>query len=376
LLYDGTDKQLAIFHTSLAAKVSESNIEAERFVDYIQNASPKLLGNDGLLIQCSGNRASMARVKMLFQKGNNAFNYYELDKAEEYFNQAAAEILCLKDPIDIEVISQIYYFSGIVNEEKGDSEGAYKDFRRALTFTPNLSWNENYSPDLRVSFDRASKDFAGERDILVDVYPSSIRSNILINGQELSSDGQAIVNTGLNVVQVFGEFVHTYYMQVPERATQLELVVPQGLPEDALSWVENEQQSTELQLCFEGMFPPDSNMYVHHQGMVFEHSVGTDSWTELKINNVNRSLLWLRSERFARSLKYSGLGLTAVAGSVSAANVLLSYRYNRQAQMTDTFPIYDDNRTKYNNIADGHSLWVASTLVGLGLTGIGFTLEF
>lgn len=376
LLYSGMDKQLAISHTSMADDKQVSSIEAQRFWDATQEASPKVLGTDVILIQCPNSRSSMSRVRMLYQKGNNALNYYELDKAESLLNQAASDILCLKDPIEIETISNIYFLSGIVNIENGNSDAGYQDFKRALTFTPDYQWNNNFSPDLRVQFDNAAKNLASETEQDIIIYPEIARRNVLINGQEVSGDGKGVVNVGMNVIQIFGEQVDTYFLQVSSNSGTVEFVVPAALPQDALSWIQNESSSTELGLCFEGMFTSDTQLYLHDQGTVYSHIVGSDSWSTMEISSFEKSTLWLRSEKFAKGLQVSGLGLFAVAGSVSTANVILAHRYNNQAKTTTTFPVYDDNRTKYNNIADGHNVWVASTLVGLGMTGVGFALAF
>ena len=376
LLYSGMDKQLAISHTSLAGDRPLSSIEAERFGDTTQQASPKVLGTDAILIQCPNSRSSMSRIRMLYQKGNNSLNYYELDKAEELLNQAASDILCLKDPIEIETISNIYFLSGIVNIENGNPHDGYADFKRVLTFTPDYKWNNNFSPDLRVQFDKAAKDLASETEQEIVIYPEIARKNVLINGQEVSGDGKGAVNVGMNVIQVFGGQVDTYFLQVGSEGRPIELVVPAALPQDALSWISDEHSSIELALCFEGMFTPDTQLYLHDQGTVYSHIVGSDSWSAMNISSFERGTLWLRSEKFAKGLQVTGIGLFAVAGSVSTANVILTHRYNNQAKTTTTFPVYDDNRTKYNNVADGHNVWVASTLVGLGMTGIGFALAF
>lgn len=376
LLYSGMDKQLAINHASLGGDKPISSIQADRFWDATQNAAPKVLGNDAILIQCPNARSSMSRIRMLYQKGNNALNYYELDNAEKLLNQAAADILCLKDPIEIETISNIYFLSGIVNMEHGKPKDGYADFKRALTFTPDFEWNDNFSPDLRVQFDQADKDLATEPEHEIIVFPAVARKNVLVNGQELNGKGLGVVNQGMNVVQVFGEQVDTYFIQVRPEATLIELIIPETLPQEALGWIKDEQTSNELSLCLEGMYAPDTQLFLHDQGILYSHIIGSDSWSELKISSFERSTLWLRSERFAKGLQMGGLGMFAIAGSVSIANIILANRYNNQAQSTATFPVYDDNRTKYNNIADGHSVWVTSTFVGLGLAGAGFALSF
>jgi hypothetical protein len=73
---------------------------------------------------------------------------------------------------------------------------------------------------------------------------------------------------------------------------------------------------------------------------------------------------------------WSGIGVSTLCGSVSTIKYIQAYTFSKNASSTDLYPIFDENRTKYNDVSQNYAFWATATLTGLTATGVGLYLYF
>ena len=375
LLFSGVDQQIAITRAAASTKKPNESFVPQTFTDITYGKSSFVIGAESLR-SCSGGPISMSRLRMLSQKAENELSYYQLEKAKIHLSAAVDGIVCLQDTIDVETVTRIYYLSGVLQQAINNDSLAREHFSVAISLQPNLQWDNYFAPDALPLFEDAQKAFASSEETILNIIPNRMRTNIWVNGLPLTEGEEAVVHTGLNFIQILGRTTETYILSVGEDATDLTLVVPSGIPNTANTWVNDEIQRAELDTLLPQVLETDSTIYIHNNGEIWETTVGSTDWKQLEVPRWANNSARFSKEQFGKGLFWSGVGLTTVCGGISAIKYIQASSYVNSAGQAEEFPVYDENRTKYNDISDTYVYWASSTVAALGITGIGLFLQF
>jgi hypothetical protein len=257
----------------------------------------------------------------------------------------------------------VHFVLGILHFAGGDQTAARGAFERALSFRPDLAWDDDFAPDARPLFD-AARATAGQRSSAMLRLVAGSVDQVRIDGQvPAEQDGIIDVSAGTHIVQVIGESVHTLVVDLPND-TATWLVIPAAVDDALIDVV----LTSEGRAALEGLLHGSS---VGQREVVFiAHPSGT--W---RYDPQGRT--WKRQQvdlaRSVRTPLIIGGGVGVVLGGVlmavhsSKANQLASGVKSDQAGTNPTLNTTDhqDRQAQWKRARTGY--WVGT---GIGATGL------
>ena len=164
------DKEIVVFHYGLdpvlSAKIALNYVQA--ITDYSSSELHAMMMDDvfpvakshvqGVISEhCLDYPVSPILFTKLVQEIEYSLSYFELDKAQQEAERAVANLGCLSEPPDLETVADLFYLQGLTYYYNNQSESAQEAFLRAITYKPNMGWNDMYAPDAKATFDAARK---------------------------------------------------------------------------------------------------------------------------------------------------------------------------------------------------------------------------
>jgi len=367
---------LAVSYTAAATDLSPEVLEA---VDPTKLMNlPLSLGEQGTIEECSGTTMSSARLKQLSQKLDMALAYYELDKAQEYFNTAEQGLLCLNTILDTDIVARLYYLKGLLDYNNGDESKTLEAYENAIRFKPNLNWDPVFPPDSQPLFEQAKSDFSSRQGVPVNVYPESAKALLWINGMPATDSASLTLNKGDNFLQYEGIEMKNARVVLSEDDTEVTLVVPPAINKDIISWVDNEDNASELEVILETLYPNGQTIYAVKEGLVYRLTLSenTDTWTELEVPTFAQVFGVNTKQTIGKGLYWTGIALTTAGGLYSANQYTQAYRAVDVATAASTgWEVYNEQSTTYAETEDRYQSGVIITGIGTGLMSLGYLLQ-
>jgi hypothetical protein len=240
-------------------------------------------------------------------------------KALAHLKAGITAISCLKEPLDNEVVADLYFLMGFLQHAAGDESAATTAFQQSHYFDENLGWDSYFSPEGQPLFDQAKQEvFASEKATLT-VSPAPPDGTLWINGQPALS-ARVELPLGDSFLQLTGEYAETFMIEI-NTAGERDLLLANQLPLDALSWVSDDDRNDQLEALFISAFELDQPLYAVTGGAVWSHVVGTSGWRLLaEAGGASKSAIE-DSTRFAKQPQRAGM-ITAGIGGASAGFAL------------------------------------------------------
>lgn len=381
VFYSGTDGEASLVRTSMAAGVAVEVLELQTIVDMTSSAHPQLLSMRGdsnsieKLKSCAGNAITNKHVQNYTQTAFNHYSYYELEKSGAALDKAESSLVCLQELFNGEDVRSMYYLKGILEQSQGRDAESKQAFSSAIRIKPDLQWNNTFAPDAKPIFDAAKEEFSNLNSVPLTLVPQTAASSLWINGTPLLDVDNPSIYAGTNIIQIVGLETTTYEITIPADVDGVRLILPSTLPNTAYTWASDPEKSTQLSEVLSVILKEESSVYVHDSGKVWTSDVGQFKWTELEVPKFAETRLNAKKIT-GQTLFWTGLATSAVGFGLSTNYYMRGQQTYQASTNTDDWNEFKGHRETLTLLEGNYQSSVITTLSGLGLTFLGYTLAF
>ena len=300
--------------------------------------------------------------------------YFELEKAQQVAERAQANLGCLSEPPDLSTVADLFYLQGLTHYYNNENESAQDAFLRAITYKPNMGWNDMYAPDAKDTFDAARKHYADLTTVPLTVYPESAKGRLWINGIPVYRDVPLTLATGTNYLQILGEQIENVTLEIDAGDdTGVSLVVPSAIDEIGLAWLDKPNKRAEVGTVLSVLYPDNPTYFISAKDSVWEYNPSSLEWQEYPIP-ISAKVFSLDTRRnVGRGLFWGGLALSGIYGSKAAQDyVRLTYLANSGA---DTWIEFNASYQEFQSTEESYQRSATMALIGAGATGLGWLMS-
>ena len=383
----GKDSGIVVFHYGLdpvlSAKIALNYVQS--ITDYsAEQLSPMMMDDVFPVSQshvlqevsyehCIDYPVSPILFTKLVQEIEYSLSYFELDKAQQDAERAEANLGCLSAPPDLATVAELFYLQGLTYYNNNQNESAQEAFLRAITYKPNMGWNDMYAPDAKTTFDAARKQYADLKTVPLTVYPESAKGRLWINGVPVYRDVPLTLNTGTNYVQILGAQIENLTLEIDEEHSEVNLVVPSAIDEIGLAWLDKPNKRQEVASVLSLLYPDHPTYFISPKDSVWEYNPSSLEWQEYPIP-ISAKVFSLDTRRnVGRGLFWGGVAISGVYGSKAAQDyVRLTYLANSGA---DTWAELNDSYEEFQVAEESYQRSSTMALIGATATGLGWLMS-
>jgi hypothetical protein len=322
---------------------------------------------------CLGYAVSPVHLTKTIQEMDYALSYFELDKALELGDKAQQYLSCLSEPPKLSLIAELFLLEGLVHFYKEDLDSAKESFKRSISFTPNLDWEDTFGLDAQPLFEEARKAYAQLKTVPLQVYPKKAEGLLWINGLPVLRDTPLLLIEGVNHIQILGSSIENIGVEVNESTGQVRLIVPSALQEIGMNWLEQPSRREEMGTVIQYLYPKQPTYFVSLTNIVWKYDPHNSTWADIEIP-ISAKVFSLETRRTLGSgLFWGGLTFTTVYGGKTAQNYAqLNYLANTNAsswsELNSDYTAFQESERLYQQNA-------MTTAIGLGVTGLGWLMS-
>ena len=161
--------------------------------------------------ECSVYSKSIEDVTSALANVQTALDYWELDKADGHLLRVEGNLRCLNEIASSQLLSEVYFVSGLTYFQRKDEKNAIAQWEQALTFDDQLKWNEAYEPSGKPLFEQTSYELTFSAKTNLIPLPNTM--SMTVDGSE--TNGVTPLYAGKHLVQ-HGDEIHSYLIDVKE----------------------------------------------------------------------------------------------------------------------------------------------------------------
>jgi len=319
IVYDDVSQSEAVQQVVNVTQLQPLEFEAAAYEALVRGAKPHISGEPATLVRCAGSPTTLTTIRDAVKRARSSIDYMQDDKALAHLKAGITAIRCLNEPLDNEVVADLYFLAGFLHHAAGAETAASSAFTQSIAFNPELGWDTYFSPEGKPLFDEAKQQVEVGEMVSLTVSPTPPEGTLWINGKP-SPSAAVELPIGESFIQLTGESPETFTIEL-ETGGNRHLLLANQLPLDALGWITDQERSTQLEALFLSAFEVDQTMYAVTNGAVWSHTVGKPGWTLLVEAGGASQRAIDESTRYARQPHRTGM-ITAGIGGASAGFAL------------------------------------------------------
>ena len=174
-------------------------VDARTLPDLVAGGSPYLVGVEDQS-SCADSPSTNEQVLRQVVDSHEMRVNMNLSGASDLLKAAAESLGCLSQPVESTTGARVHFVLGILHFAGGDEAAARGAFDRALSFRPDLAWDDDFAPDARPLFD-AARAATGQRS-------SAILRIVAGSVDQVRIDGQAPAGFERHLVAALEKRIH------------------------------------------------------------------------------------------------------------------------------------------------------------------------
>jgi hypothetical protein len=168
------------------------------------SADPVWIAGDARVVPCSDPAFESEDLAALLSSAIESIDGLDYEEGKRTLDRAITALPCATQPVERQVLIDLYYFRGIAGFHLDDRDGARQSFQYALAIDREKTWDTNYPPEPQQIFLLAKEDAIGldRVDIGHDVAGLAI-ADFNFDGLPLDSASAGIMQVipGMHLVQ-------------------------------------------------------------------------------------------------------------------------------------------------------------------------------
>jgi len=332
----------------------------------LHGASPALTGG-GHLESCDGEPTRLDQLQAAIDEVEGHLNYAELEAASQALEQARQALLCLAEPLPGNLAARVSFLAGARSWLAGDRSTSEGHFLEALRFRDSLEWDPAWTPEMRGPFETARHRRKVDPTSWLRVVPQLEEGLLWVDGLPVEDTGaQIALGPGIHYVQLGGAAWTTLRLDLPPAGANV-LWLPESVPEEARTWVEDKDRRADLDQLLSLALPAGSELTITTDTRIWQGYVGEGDWTQI--------------ERARHPWRWVSLGGVAVAGGslvVAGGGYVGAWLASQDSYSA----LDDDDWSGWQQASQRHGMsrqLYLGGLVGLGagalLAGTGFAVD-
>ncbi|MBW1881459.1 MAG: hypothetical protein JRJ84_24140 [Deltaproteobacteria bacterium] len=181
-------------------------------VEAILAEGPAFAYGEATVVPCEGRPLDAAGLRAEAERLYAAILMGLVAQRADVARRAPMRLACLDSPPDVAQAARLLSLAGVVDQLAGDEGAAEQAHLAARAFDPKVTWNPEWPPEARVSFDRAMVVALVEDPVPLEWRP--VDATVLVDGQEVPP-GEVEVVPGLHLIQ-WGDPIHTILIDVTD----------------------------------------------------------------------------------------------------------------------------------------------------------------
>ena len=260
VVYDATRDTAA---TVVAQVTQRTGLPAEQLeavpLSVVLKAPIRAVGAAALR-HCTSTPTRMLDVRADMVRAEAALSRADLRGAADQLDLAVAKLACLQELVEPPVAARIFLLRGGLAALEGRPEDATGELRSALSFSPEVTWEDALPPEGAPLLDAARAEAAA---LTVRTTPPECSSGPWLDGHALA--GGLTTRPGLHLVQSASTAgIRSAWMVVGEAETVL--VQPESYRAPVLPRVADPARQDEVALLVLAALPAAPAVYVAHGG--------------------------------------------------------------------------------------------------------------
>jgi hypothetical protein len=271
---------------------------------------PLLFSNAVVLGDCSVYPKKISDVETSLGNVGSALDYMELEKADGHMVRVENNLRCLDEPVTPELLSKIYFISGLTHFYRKEEEKTIEQWTQAYSFNEELIWDEQFEPSGKSLFEETLTDLKFTAQSTLLLLPSS--TSMFIDGVE--KNNQSDLHSGKHLVQ-HGEKVYSHLIQL-EEGQDVHVISLADFPNGISDIMDDENSRAELLKAFQ--LGTEYSDYVilteQHQWTVIP---GSNDWKSVELQDaINNSVASIPTDGKKRRLylAYTSIGTATLSG--------------------------------------------------------------
>jgi len=167
-------------------------------VEAILAEGPAFAYGEATVVPCEGRPLDAAGLRAEAERLYAAILMGLVAQRADVARRAPMRLACLDSPPDVAQAARLLSLAGVVDQLAGDEGAAEQAHLAARAFDPKVTWNPEWPPEARVSFDRAMVVALVEDPVPLEWRP--VDATVLVDGQEVPP-GEVEVVPGLHLIQ-------------------------------------------------------------------------------------------------------------------------------------------------------------------------------
>ena len=294
--------------------------------------------------------ASLSSVK-------SALNYMELDQADGHLIRVEGELRCLNEAVSADLLSQVYFISGLTHYYRQDEEKAKEHWKQAYALNEELTWDDTYEPSGKPLFEQTLNGIKFSAKSTLLTLPSTLQ--VTVDG-EVSSNA-SLLHSGKHLLQ-YGEELHSHLIDVQE-ASDFYVIGFDAFAPDLNVVMQDKQSRTELLKALE-LGTPYNEYVVITESASWTLIPGSMDWSSTTFENLAESQTSLvKTKKTRPHLSFTAIG----TASLSALSFYLAGQtYDKYMTSVDGLEALEQQNQTY--ILSGVGLGIVSG--GLLVAGV------
>ena len=294
--------------------------------------------------------ASLANVK-------SALNYMELDQADGHLLRVEGDLRCLNETVSSELLSKVYFISGLTHYYRQDEAGAVSQWKQAYALNQELVWDETYEPSGKGLFEETLTGTKFSAKSTLITLPSTLQ--VSLDGQ--ISSNASTVHSGKHLLQ-YGEELHSHLIDV-EEASDFYVIGFDAFDSELNLVMQEKQSRTELLKALQ-LGTPYSEYVIVTADDSWTLIPGSKDWSTTRVEDLAQSQMELGNSNKRRPyLSFTAIG----TASLSALSFYLAGQtYDKYMTSVDGLEALEQQNQTY--ILSGVGLGIVSG--GLLVAGV------
>lgn len=244
-----------------------------------------LVAPGAAVIACEGDPVD--RTTYLHQVADLGKAVWEVDDLGPFFDAARQTQACLSESVEAVELARVAFVQGAMAFELGQPDEATAAFRQVFALDPTFTWDGQFGPGARSSFDAVGAEVAGAArvDLTVLTDPGNL---LLVNGQPFET-ASVLVSSGSHLVQV-GEEGALRSVLVDTTGRQSTVVVDADALSAAMASGEGETLVSALFAAL-GDDAPDHLLWLGDTERAWRWDVGTAQLAEVALSPAAQAAL-------------------------------------------------------------------------------------
>jgi len=373
VLYQGSDPGAAIAQVTREAHVDAGDLQASTLTALLQGR-PSTLQDGGSVEVCAREPAIKADLAQSMSDAESAMAYLEYDKALKALDEATTVLGCLSTPAVPGDAGRLYYLRGLVYYFSKEEMAARAAWTQAHRFDPDLTWDDNFPPDGKPLFEKASQQADAQQPANLLLVPPLDASSLWVDGRpaEAARDHLSLL-PGDHLVQYGSAEAVTTVRVALDAGAHPTLVFPRAVTDRDLSWVSTHKEDL-LAKLLGATLGTDAPVYVIWGGRTYEGKAGSPDFVLLDhVPAPNPEPLPgipepPQKHSHTRILMITGLSVAGVAAITSGLAYARAQKLVDQVPDTADMNAYDTLATHYRNNRTVYRVANALVVVG-GVAG-------